>query len=158
MAQAVAADLAPILPLDVRIVTSPSRRAMSTADAIAARMSRPRVEVDDRWLEVDVGLAEGLTFDQVAERFPDLAAELATGSGSIDWPGGETAAALERRIADAWAAVVADGRPTVVVSHAGSIRVAIALATGHCPDEVDFPAVASWSCHEIGDPAAEVSP
>lgn len=151
-----AIELAPILPVDVRIVSSPSRRATATAAAIA-RLTNVAIEVDDRWLETDVGLAEGLTFEEVAERFPDLAAGLASGSAAIDWPGGETASELERRIGDAWAVIVAAGRPTVVVSHAGSIRVAMAIATGRRPDEVAFPDVASWSRHEIPAQEAPVS-
>jgi broad specificity phosphatase PhoE len=154
-AEALARELAPTLPADVRIVSSPSRRATQTAAAIASRLTPvPRIERDDRWLETDVGLAEGLTFDEVAERFPAFADALASGIASIDWPGGETAADLERRIAGAWAAVLATNRPTVVVSHAGSVRVAIALATGKRPDEVPFPDVAAWSRHEIA--AADV--
>lgn len=145
-----AAQLAPTLPADVRIVSSPSRRATQTAAAIATRLTPvPRVERDERWLETDVGLAEGLTFDEVAERFPAFADALATGTASIDWPGGETAAELERRITGAWEAILATGRPTLVVSHAGSVRVAIALAIGKRPDEVPFPDVAAWSRHEI---------
>jgi alpha-ribazole phosphatase len=152
-AEELATELAPILPARVRIVSSPSRRAIATAAAIARRLTDASIEVDDRWLETDVGLAEGLTFDEVAERFPDLAAGLASGSASIDWPGGETAAELERRIDAAWTAIVAASRPAVVVSHAGSLRVAIAIATSRRPDEVAFPDVASWSRHEI--PAQE---
>ena len=149
-AAALALQLAPTLPVDVRIVSSPSRRATQTAAAIAKRLHpAPRIERDERWLETDVGEAEGLTFDEVAERFPAFADALATGTASIDWPGGETAAELERRITGAWAAVLAASRPTVVVSHAGSVRVAIALATGQRPDEVPFPDVAAWSRHEI---------
>ena len=104
-----------------------------------------------------VGTAEGLTFDQVAARFPDLAAGLASGSASIDWPGGERASELERRIGEAWSAILAAGRPAVVVSHAGSIRVAMAIATARRADEVAFPEVASWSHHEVPAEGAPVS-
>jgi broad specificity phosphatase PhoE len=152
-----ATELAPVLPAHVRIVSSPSRRATATAAAIAGRLPHAVIEVDDRWLETDVGLAEGLTFDEVADRFPDLAAGLASGSASIDWPGGERASELERRIGDAWAGIVAAGRPAVVVSHAGSIRVAMAIAMARRADEVAFPEVASWSRHEIPAQQAPVS-
>ena len=152
-ADALALELAPTLPRGVRIVSSPSRRATQTASAIAKRLTpSPRIERDDRWLETDVGLVEGLTFDEVAARYPAFADALAAGIASIDWPGGETADELERRIAGAFAAVVATGRPTVVVSHAGSVRVAIALATGHRPDEIPFPDVGAWSRHEVARP------
>ena len=138
MATGLATELAPTLPHDLRIVTSPSRRAKETAAAIATRLPRTRVEIDPRWQETDVGLAEGLTFDEVATRWPSLADALAAGSGEIDWPDGETAAALWGRIADAWSAVVDTGRETLVVSHGGSIRVAAAIATGRPINEVEF--------------------
>jgi broad specificity phosphatase PhoE len=155
MAGDLAVRLAPTLPEDVRIVTSPSRRTRATAAAIATRLPDATVEVDDRWLETDVGSVEGLTFDEVAGRFPALAEAFLAGAVDIDWPDGETALEHGRRIADAWAAVVATGRPTVVVSHAGSIRVATAIAAGRAAGEVDFLEPAAWTRHEIPDGAVE---
>ena len=146
--RALADELAPGLAADVRIVTSPSRRARDTAEAIARRLPAV-VEVDERWLETDVGLAEGRTFDELVTSHPALAEALASGASQIDWPGGETALELERRIAEAWAGVVATGRPTVVVAHAGSLRVAMALAFGRRAAELDFLEPAGWSRHEL---------
>ena len=155
-ARDLAVRLVPTLPGGVRVVTSPSRRTRATAGAIASRLPGTAVEVDDRWLETDVGLAEGLTFDEVAARFPTLAKALLAEAVDIDWPGGETAAALRIRIADAWAAVIETGRPTVVVSHAGSIRMATAIATGRADSEIDFLEPASWTELEIRE--GEVAP
>ena len=59
-------------------------------------------------------------------RYPALAAQLAAGEAEIDWPGGETAAALRdagRRGLDRRSSP--PDRPTVVVSHAGPIRIAL---------------------------------
>ena len=156
MARDLAVRLAPTLPGDVRIVTSPSRRTRATADAIASRLPGTAVEVDDRWLETDVGLVEGLTFDEVAARFPTLAGALLADAVDIDWPGGETAAALRIRIAAAWAAVVETARPTVVVSHAGSIRMAAAIATGQADSAIAFLEPAAWTTLEI--PEGQVAP
>jgi ribonuclease H / adenosylcobalamin/alpha-ribazole phosphatase len=149
MARDLAVRLAPTLPGDVRIVTSPSRRTRATADAIASRLPGTAVAVDDRWLETDVGLVEGLTFDEVAARFPTLAEALLADAVDVDWPGGETAAALRIRIAAAWAAVIESGRPTVVVSHAGSIRMATAIATGQADTAIAFLEPAAWTSLEI---------
>lgn len=157
MAADLAVQLAPTLPPDVRVLSSPSRRARDTATAIAGRLGLPPVEIDDRWQETDVGLAEGLTFDEVAAQWPELADALASGNVDIDWPGGETARDLERRIGEAWSAVVATGRPTVVVSHAGSIRVAAAIATDRASGDVEFLEPAGWIRHEIPAPSAEAS-
>ena len=150
----VAADLAvrlaPTLPDGTRIVTSPSRRATATANAIAQRLAGATIEVDDDWQEADVGLAEGRTFEELVVGFPALAEALVSGGAPVDWPDGETASDLDRRIAAAWSRIVASGRPTVVVSHAGSIRTAEALATGRRPADIPFLATGAWSCHDIG--------
>ena len=127
-ARSLAAELGPTLARDVFIVTSPARRALQTAEAVAAAAGIVDVEVDERWREVDFGIAEGRTFDELDALDPDLAAALARGVTDIDWPGGESAAALGSRVGTAWTAVVARDRPALVVSHAGAIRVALALA------------------------------
>jgi broad specificity phosphatase PhoE len=153
----VAADLAvrlaPTLPDDTRIMTSPSRRATATAEGIAQRLTEATIEVDDDWQEADVGLAEGRTFDELVEGFPALAEALLTGGVPIDWPEGETASELDRRIAAAWSRILLSSRPTVVVSHAGPIRIAEALATGRQPGDIPFLATGAWSCHEMGPEA-----
>ena len=127
-ARSLAAALAPTLAPDVLIVTSPARRARQTAAAIAAATGIVDIELDEQWHEADVGIAEGRTFDELAELEPDLAHALASGATAVDWPGGETAAELEARITSAWMALVARARPAVVVSHAGALRQAEAIA------------------------------
>lgn len=122
-----------------RIVTSPSRRALATATAIARACGIESVTVDDRWREADFGTAEGLSFDELARVAPDLARRLADGDPDIDWPDGERAAELADRVATAWRDLVQVGDDVVVVSHAGPIRIAIALATGREPGAADLP-------------------
>jgi ribonuclease H / adenosylcobalamin/alpha-ribazole phosphatase len=127
-ARSLAATLAPTLARDVLIVTSPARRARETAAALAAAARVGDVEVDARWQEADFGIAEGRTFDELAALEPDLAAALARGVTDIDWPGGETAAELGARVEAAWSALVGRARPALVVSHAGPLCHALALA------------------------------
>ena len=149
-AVALAARLTATVPAGIRIVTSPSRRAHETATVLAARMASAAPETDARWMEADLGDVEGLTFDEIAAGHPELAARLAAGDVDIDWPGGETAAALHDRVAGAWAAIQATERPTIVVSHAGPIRIAVALATGRTPVEVPLPRAAEAVTLEVG--------
>jgi broad specificity phosphatase PhoE len=130
--------LAATLPAGIRIVTSPSRRAHETAAIIAAAAAPSVVEADPRWMEADLGDVEGLTFDEIDARSPVLAGQLAAGDIDIDWPAGETAAALGVRVTGAWAAILETGRPTLVVSHAGPLRVAMALGTGRPAGDVPF--------------------
>lgn len=147
-AAAMADALAPTLPRDVLIVSSPARRAHETAAAIATAAGADPIEIDERWSEADFGRAEGRTFDELVTMEPDLAAALARGDANIDWPDGETAAAFGGRIDTAWASLLARDRPVVVVSHGGPLRHAIALARGVPPDRVALPEPATVvRCH-----------
>jgi len=134
-----AAELSPTRAANARIVTSSSRRSHATAWAIAGAAGVEDVTVDDRWREADFGIAEGLTFDELARVAPDLARRLADGETDIDWPDGESAAELAERVGAAWRELVEARDDVVVVSHAGPLRITIGLATGREPHAVDIP-------------------
>ena len=140
-----------------RIVSSPARRARQTAVAISVALRTSRVDVDPRWAEADVGIAEGLTFDALAAIDPGLAARLANGDTAIDWPGGETAASLTERVAAALGDLQGGSLPAIVVSHAGPLRIAVALATNMPPEAVDFLEPGGW-LRAPGGPAAVAGP
>jgi broad specificity phosphatase PhoE len=138
-AHRLAVDLATTLAPGTRIVTSPLRRAHATATAIAKAARLDDITIDDRWREADFGIAEGLTFEQLASIDPDLARRLANGEDKIDWPEGERATELAERVTGAWGEVVEAGEDVVVVSHAGPLRIALGLATGRAPGTADLP-------------------
>ena len=142
-ARRLAAALVRELPPDVRVISSPSRRAVATATAIVDAARLPGIELDDRWREADVGLAEGRTFDELGSIAPEVAAELAAGELEIDWPGGETHASLAARVAAAWAELVDHGQPAVVATHAGPLLHACALASGRGLSREDLVAPAT---------------
>ena len=142
-ADELAATLARGLPAGTRIATSPSLRARATATAIAALLPGAVVEIDPRWAEVDFGVAEGWTFDQLERAEPAIARRLLAGDLELDWPGGETAAGFATRVGSAWTDLRGIEAPIVVVSHAGPIRLAIALATGTAVRDVAVPAPAT---------------
>ena len=121
------------------IVTSPLRRAHATATAIAEAAGIEDITIDERWREADFGIAEGLTFDELERLAPDLARRLADGETEIDWPDGEPAADLAKRVTVAWREVIEAGEAAVVVSHAGPLRIALGLASGRAPETVDLP-------------------
>lgn len=139
-----AATLAPLLPASVRIVTSPSRRARETAAAIADAIGGATVVADDRWREVDFGAAEGRTFDELAAIEPALAARLVSGESIVDWPDGESATAFADRVAAAWWDLAGSAVETVVVSHAGPIRLAMAIASNVPTTEIELLEPASF--------------
>lgn len=136
------AELAPFIETDALVISSTSIRALTTAQAIAAAARILRIETDDRWLEADVGVAEGRTFDELTKRAPGLAAALAGGALEIDWPGGETHRALAQRVAAAWGELVGRRRPTILVTHAGPLMHALAIAERRParPDDLVAPA------------------
>jgi broad specificity phosphatase PhoE len=129
-AEALAGRVAAIAGPDARLISSPRLRAVATATAIATSLGLAGPEIDDRWQEVDVGAAEGLTFDEVASRWPDLATRLAAGEMDVSWPDGEPEGALTARIRAAWMDLEEEPLTTIVVTHGGAIRVALGLAAG----------------------------
>lgn len=140
---ALATALPPTFAPGVVIVTSPLHRARETADVIAAAAGIDDMHVDDRWRETDFGIAEGCTFDELAALEPDLAGALARDVTAIDWPGGEAAAQVGARVEAAWTDLVALCRPAIVVSHAGALRHAMALARSVSPASVELLAPAT---------------
>jgi broad specificity phosphatase PhoE len=142
-ARSLASRLAAELPAEVALVTSPARRARETAEPIALTLGL-RVDIDgaidvdlDHGLqEVDFGRAEGCTWADIERRLPGLAAALAAGASEVDWPDGETAEAVRRRVGAAWQRLAERDRPVVAVCHGGVIRAVLAgLGLGLGPEQ-----------------------
>jgi broad specificity phosphatase PhoE len=114
------------LPPDALIRTSPLRRALETAGAIASLAGLP-LDVDPDLIEVDVGRIEGMTWDQLEAREPATATALLA-RGDVDWPGGEAAAAVRTRAGHVARTLegLRAARPVVLVSHGAFLH---ALAT-----------------------------
>ena len=109
------------------VYTSPLKRAMSTANRVALNGVVP---VDD-FMEIHMGEWEGMTTDEIAERWPDVM-ETIYGKG-VDLPRGstgETWSQLTIRFAEAMAAIehAPDGL-TLAVAHGGAIRSYISSLT-----------------------------
>ena len=106
-----------------RVIASPLARAQETAAAFGVS-----VEVDDRWIEVDYGEYDGLPLTDVPGEVWDTWRR----DAAYVPPGGESFAAVGRRVRDACdelreAAATAD---IVVVSHVSPIKAAVAWALG----------------------------
>ena len=114
------------------VYTSPLQRASQTAAIVAARLG-----LDPRPLEalreIHVGDWEGLTVDEVKERYP----EQASMDWRSGWPGGETYDELGARVLPALL-VLANEHPdarVLAVTHAGPVRAALASAMGLSYDD-----------------------
>ena len=105
----------------VAAVASDLRRARRTADLISADLGLGPVRVDPGFRERDVGEWSGLSAEEMEERFPGQ--REAWRDGTIDRPpGGESTPELLERVDAAFARLVGEEGPLLVVSHGGVIR------------------------------------
>ncbi|WP_346776775.1 bifunctional RNase H/acid phosphatase [Streptomyces sp. HNM0574] len=113
------------------IVTSPLQRCRQTAQAIADRTGLP-VRTEDGLRETDFGAWEGLTFAEVREQYPDdLGAWLASPEAEPTG-GGESFAAVARRVSVARDKLLAryPGKTVLVVTHVTPVKTLARLALG----------------------------
>ena len=123
-----AADIAAALKAEpvVHLYTSPARRARETAEIVSQAIAAPLSEVND-FCEINVGRLEGLTREEVHEKFAAHTLEWQRDAATARHPGGETMEELQDR---AWqavqrlAAIHAD-ETVVVVSHLFTILAVV---------------------------------
>lgn len=122
----VAADRLRVRRFD-RIVASDLERASATASALGQPFER-----DAGFREFDIGAWEGLTREEVAERFPEEIARLSAGE-DVAIGGGESYATFCARIDHALSGVraaLAPGQHALVVCHGGVIGALVSGALG----------------------------
>lgn len=110
-----------------RVISSDLSRARDTALATGHRF-----ETDPTWREFDVGAWEGLTREEVNERYPEEMARLKAGE-DIPMGGGESYGSFSARIDRALGKLrseLAPGQHALVVCHGGVIGTLIAGALG----------------------------
>jgi broad specificity phosphatase PhoE len=117
-----------------RIVASPLRRAVETAQAAARGRA---IETDPRLMEMDYGAWEGLTYDEIDARDAAARARWVADPAAIACPGGESGIDVAARargfLADliAWAADRPGEDPVVLaVAHSTLNRVLLCVAVG----------------------------
>jgi broad specificity phosphatase PhoE len=108
---------------------------LSRARETAAAISKD-VEFDTRLREIDFGHCEGLTFDEIASRWPDVAESLVSVPTSFVAPGGESFAEFGARVNE----FVTDrllpiDSVAAVVAHRGSLAVIAATVLMRAPRE-----------------------
>jgi broad specificity phosphatase PhoE len=121
--------------------SSPLARARDTA-AIIAAPHRLAVQESEAFREMGFGDWEGLTRDEVRERFPDAQRAWAETPHEAAWPGAETLAAVRARALAGLEALRAahTGQTICLVSHGITGRILILEALGLGPDRL-------WSFH-----------
>jgi broad specificity phosphatase PhoE len=109
---------------------SPLLRARETADVVAARLGLQPHE-DPRLMETDAGDWTDRTFLDVQAEAPEAFAAFAAGDPGFAFPGGESFAQQEIRVAAALADVELGALPALVVCHGMVIRAALSGRAGH---------------------------
>jgi broad specificity phosphatase PhoE len=129
--RAQAVELSVVLMADelTAVYSSPLRRALETAEIVAASHGLEPVQLD-ALREIDVGSWQGLTRAEIEQRFPvQFARWLDYDQG---WEDGESYEALGRRVVAALLELGDrhGGQRILAVTHGGPIRAAFAFATG----------------------------
>jgi broad specificity phosphatase PhoE len=111
-----------------RAVSSDLVRAYETARAIVPDLP---VQRDVRWREFAFGEWEGLTWSEIAARWPELAERSAVSARTYAPPGGEMFDAVRRRVAAAIADITASQAYHVLVAtHAGPLHAMLDIYFG----------------------------
>ena len=113
------------------IYSSPAKRAHQTASAIAQLLGLP-IRTDDRLKEINLGLWEGLTWQQVQDRYPEMFAKRRSDPVHFAPEGAETYGDLVRRMVQAAndIALAHPGERVLVVSHGMSLATLLSKARG----------------------------
>jgi len=110
------------------VVTSPLRRCLDFANALASRHGLP-VSVEERFREVGFGSWEGRSRPEIQQNSPQEFEAFYRDPVNNRPPGAENLIDFQRRVGTAYDAVVSTyaGGHTLIVTHAGVIRAIIAL-------------------------------
>jgi len=113
------------------IYASNLRRARVTAEIIAARRKTDIVTCAEL-SEINFGYIEGLTFEEISQRYPDLAKLLADWSISPEFPGGESFREFNERVSKFLPRLEnhAPEETILIVAHAGTLRLLICNLLG----------------------------
>jgi alpha-ribazole phosphatase len=115
----------------VAVYASPRRRAVVGAELIAQTHGL-KMFVRNELCEIDFGLFEGLTYDEIQVRYPQLYSEWMARPTEVEFPDGESFAVMRERVLRCAASLLSLHREKTIalVSHGGVNRVLLAEALG----------------------------
>ena len=116
------------------IYSSNLKRASATAEIIASRHNT-KVITCAELRELNFGEIEGLTFDEVAQRHPEVAKSWIEGDAELKYPGGESLTEFLERLTHfaRHLMTLAPEETALIVSHSGSLRLLICHLLGIGP-------------------------
>jgi alpha-ribazole phosphatase len=118
------------------VYTSPRRRTGESARIVASWHKCSVEEIAD-FREIDFGDFEGLTYDEIAIRYPAIYRQWMKAPTEVQFPNGECFSEMRDRVLRAFDRIRQDreGQTVAIIGHAGVIRVLIASALqmpDHC--------------------------
>jgi len=142
--QTLAALLEPLRP--AKCLHSPLLRACRTAEILCATLGVDS-QADDDLREIDFGLWEGLTFDEIASDWPAEVEAWARFAADFTFPGGQCVADFLAQIGRAAERLTVDPAETVMaVAHGGVIKSMICRFLGLEPWQYVLFAVPYATC------------
>lgn len=139
----------------VALYSSTLRRALTTGEIIGRRLGLQPV-TDARLVERDMGIVEGLTGEQVQERYPEVHLAWKHGNKRVPFPGEEMRDHFQQRLRDFLQDICLrhTDNKVVVVTHGGAMGMIMATVMS-LDQERRFPfwfENASFSIVEFGGP------
>ncbi len=112
------------------IYSSDLSRAVETAEIIRRSGFQPDLQTDTRLREVNFGDWEGLSYNEIKEKYPDSLATWERDVYSSSPPNGETLEDLTKRVQSFLGDVIQkhDDQTITVVAHGGVLQVLVCLA------------------------------
>jgi broad specificity phosphatase PhoE len=106
------------------VISSPLSRARESAQAIADQL-KLSVEIEPRLMEINAGVFQGLSWDDIDQQFPAEAVRWRSQDPDYRIPAGESRRDLMARAREAFCAIRESGyRQAIVVAHGGSLSAA----------------------------------
>ncbi len=120
-----------------RVYSSDLCRASETARPIAEALGLP-LEKDARLREIDMGLWQGLDYDEAIARFPETERIRKECLGKLRYDGGESYGDVMSRVRACADQIERenDGKTVVLASHGGTIRALFSSWLGYGPMEM----------------------
>jgi broad specificity phosphatase PhoE len=111
------------------VYSSPLRRALSTAEAVALPHALS-TKKDEDLTEIDIGDWQGMFASEIAANYPDLWKAWRIDPSGFEAPGGESLLAVRRRVTSALERIVSatEGQMVALVTH----EVVVRLLVAHC--------------------------
>ncbi len=111
------------------IYASPRRRTLESAEILAS-FHTCEVQIEPDLREIDFGDFEGVSYDDIAERYPELFRQWMEKPTEVEFPNGESFTKMRFRVTRSIAALLTRhrGECIALVTHGGVIRIVLADA------------------------------